>query len=159
MVSVRARDLTFFEEEGIDFPERVVGTFTAEDATPGKITFPKHVERMCYVSINEYFPAEGFDFSEYVGGDFIIRASGAIENNTFPRHVEGDFRLEGGKEVTSFRNNVYPEYIGGDCNLYGLTTAEHFECPQHIGGKLILSHTLKNDKHLDIPDGVEVYWL
>ena len=154
---VWAQDLSFFDA-GVVFPVRVEENFIARDVVSENITsFPKYIEGNCHVGINDYSPTKGFHFSEYVGGSFTMHPTDPVEQNTFPRHVGGDFELYG--KITSFRDNTLPEYIGGDCNLYGLTSAEHFECPQHIGGKLILSHKLKNDRHLDIPEGVEVYWV
>ena len=155
--SVKAKNIAPFKG-GVDFPLRVEGgMFSAAGVTPENATFPEYIQYNCSIVVDEHSLMEGFDFSEYVGRDFVVFAEGPVEHNTFPRHVGGDFYLNG--KIASFRNNTPPEYIGGDCNLYGLTSAEHFECPQHIGGKLILSHTLKNDRHLDIPEGVEVYWV
>ena len=159
---VEAIKLAFFKD-GITFPLRVEGGFSARDVVSGNITFPEYVRYDCHVGLDDSSPTEGFTFSEYVGGDFTVqfRGSGPLgpfENNTLPRHVGGDFRLYG--KITSFRNNICPEYIKGDCDLSGLITAEGFECfPRILGGKLILSRQLKEDEHLQIPEGVEVWWV
>ena len=152
---VSASNLTFFED-GVDFPLRVEGRFSVRDVVP-EHTFPKYIQYGCFIVVDEHSLTEGFVFSEYVGGNFAVHATGPVENNTFPRHVEGDFGLSG--TVTSFRSNVCPEYIGGDCNLVSLTTAEGFECPDNIVGKLILNRKLKEDKNLHIPEGIRVYWV
>lgn len=135
---------------GVDFPERVEGSLHALglEEKGGGYTFPKYVQ-------GDFEITCGTNHTQLDREEQSTKISPREGHFNLPTHIGGDCII-GRSDIRDIR---LPEIIEGNLDLRYLNNFEHFECPESIGGKLILSSAVSEDENLHIPNGVEVFWL